>query len=1027
MFRQLTKFSLKILLLAFIFSAIQAQAATALDASFVPVVESKPSSSLPMYVHAVQSDGKIIVGGLFGVIGGKVRKNFARLNTDGTTDETFQVGTGTDESVNAIAIQADGKIIIGGFFTTYNGINRSRLARLNADGSLDSDFNAVLNNVVYEIIVQSDGKILVGGEFTNVNGTPVNQLIRLNSDSTLDASFDIGNSEVSNPVRAIAVQTDGKIMVGGQNISSGTPRPFLRLNANGSTDASFNIGSGVNGALNDIVIQSDGKYLIGGSFNGFNGGASPNNIARINADGTLDTSFSSGFSAFDEIKKIALQTDGKLFAIGTFAFFNTTPTRGIVKLNTNGTLDSSFNTNGGVDITNPISSVNVLSDGKVLLSGFFSAYSNSLHNGIVKINQNGTPDETFAPRLGNVGTITDMVVVSGGRIVIVGNFSYINGVAREKIARLLPAGLPDTTFDPGTGINTGINGNVNSIFVQSDEKILIAGDFASYNGTTRDNIARINTDGSLDTTFNSGAMNDFEVVDDIAQTSTGKIVVGGSFGSIGGTARTHLAQLNADGSVDTAFTHPILDGRVRTVLPESDGKLYIGGGTFTMSQPQAFFRGIVRLNTNGSIDNTFATGTGANGIVFSLAQQTNGKLIIGGGFLSYNGTNIQSIARINSDGTLDTTFNPGSSAGGQITELAIDIQGRIFAGGNFPTFDGISVGRIVRLRSNGSFDQSFPIGKGSNRTVTSLAIQNFTGILVGGSSEFNGFARGGIARLSNISALVPNFDYDGDGKSDISIFRPASGQWWLNLSSTGVIAATFGTAGDKIVPADFTGDGKTDLAFFRPATGEWFVLRSENNSFYSFPFGANGDIPIVGDFDGDGKYDPAVFRSTTATWFISASTQGTIIQNFGVSGDIPVVGDFDGDSKSDIAIYRPSNGQWWLNRSTAGVIAMTFGTSNDKPIQADFTGDGKTDVAFLRPSTSEWFVLRSEDSSFYAFPFGSSGDMPTVGDFDGDGKADAGVFRPTSATWFIGASTQGTIIQQFGINGDIPTLSAYNF
>ena len=220
------------------------------------------------------------------------------------------------------------------------------------------------------------------------------------------------------------------------------------------------------------------------------------------------------------------------------------------------------------------------------------------------------------------------------------------------------------------------------------------------------------------------------------------------------------------------------------------------------------------------------------------------------------------------------------------------------------------------------------------------------------------------------------FDFDSDGKTDISIFRPAPGEWWINRSSNGGNTAfQFGNSADKLVPADFTGDGKTDVAVFRPSNGNWFVLRSEDNSFYSFPFGTLGDIPVAADFDGDAKADAGVFRPSNQTWFINKSAGGTLIQQFGIAGDVPVAADFDGDARADIAIYRPALGEWWIQRSSAGLIAFQFGTSTDKPVQGDYTGDGKADVALFRPSNGNWYVLRSEDGSFYSAPFGTVGDV----------------------------------------------------
>jgi hypothetical protein len=343
---------------------------------------------------------------------------------------------------------------------------------------------------------------------------------------------------------------------------------------------------------------------------------------------------------------------------------------------------------------------------------------------------------------------------------------------------------------------------------------------------------------------------------------------------------------------------------------------------------------------------------------------------------------------------------------------------------------------------------NFSVNSAANCTWTAVSNASWISITSGSSGtgsapvNFTAQANAGVQRNGTITAggqtftvnqgagtTAPRrsqFDFDGDNKTDLSIFRPGPGEWWyLKSSNGGNGAIQFGSSSDKLVPADYTGDGKSDFAFFRPSSGEWFILRSEDFSFYSFPFGASGDVPAPADYDGDRKADPAVFRSSNTTWYISLSTGGTSIQQFGASGDVPAIADYDGDGKSDIAIYRPSLGQWWLSRSSAGVIAFQFGASTDKPVQGDYTGDGKADVAFFRPASGEWYILRSEDSSFYAFPFGTSTDIPSPGDYDGDGKADAAVFRPSNNTWFVQLSAGGTIIQSFGQSGDKSVPSAY--
>ncbi|MEO8574360.1 MAG: FG-GAP-like repeat-containing protein [Pyrinomonadaceae bacterium] len=306
-------------------------------------------------------------------------------------------------------------------------------------------------------------------------------------------------------------------------------------------------------------------------------------------------------------------------------------------------------------------------------------------------------------------------------------------------------------------------------------------------------------------------------------------------------------------------------------------------------------------------------------------------------------------------------------------------------------------------------------GAGFPRTVDNPAAANAPG---GNGTDVGAFERGGKS----------TFDFDGDGKTDIGIFRPnAAGEWWINRSSTGVtFALQFGASTDRITPADYTGDGKTDIAFFRPLSGQWFVLRSEDFSFFALPFGTTGDIPTPADYDADGKADFALFRPSTSIWYISQSSGApTRIFQFGITGDQPVVADYDGDGKADVGIFRPGPREWWIQRSTAGSLAMQFGTSGDKAVQGDYTGDGKTDVAIWRPSTGQWFIVRSEDSSFFGFPFGANGDVPAPGDYDGDGKFDPTVFRPSGATWFIARTTAGTQIVQFGAASDRPIPGAF--
>ena len=702
---------------------------------------------------AIQSDGKIIISGEFISYGGTARNGIARLNTDGSLDAGFNPGTGANNQIQSVAIQSDGKIIIVGLFTFFNGTARSRIARLNTDGSLDASFNpgTGANNTIQATSIQNDGKIIIGGLFTSYNGTARNKIARLNSDGSLDAGFNFGTGE-TNVIQPIAIQSDGKIIISGFFAinNEALAHRIVRLNVDGGLDATFNPGTGADNTIRAGAIQSDGKIIISGAFITYNG-ATRIRITRLNTDGSLDAGFNTGMGANGIIRTCAIQSDGKIIIGGVFTFYNGTMSNRIARLNTDGSLDAGFNT--GTGASNTIQSLAIQSDGKIIIGGLFITYNGVTRNHITRLNTGGGLDESFNAGTGANNTIQTSSLQSDGKIIIGGDFNSYNGAARNKIARLNTDGSVDAGFNIGTGANSAII----STTIQNDGKIIIGGDFTTYNGTLTNKIARLNTNGSLDAGFNPGTGAN-SIIRSTAIQSDGKIIIGGTFTLYNGIVANRIARLNSDGSLDAGFTPGTgANNIIQTTAIQTDGKIIIGG-SFT-SYNGTMVNRIARLNTDGSLDAGFNPGTGANNIIQTIAIQSDGKIIIVGYFTSFNGTVRRRITRLNTDGSLDAGFT-GTAANSTIFSTAIQSDGKIIIGGDFTTYNGTLTNRIARLNTDGSLDAGFNPGTGPDNWIYTTAIQSDGIIIIGGVfTSYNGTGRNRVARVIGSGAANSSTHY----------------------------------------------------------------------------------------------------------------------------------------------------------------------------------------------------------------------------------------------------------------------------
>ncbi|HMS91696.1 MAG TPA: delta-60 repeat domain-containing protein, partial [Candidatus Absconditabacterales bacterium] len=332
----------------------------------------------------IQSDKKLYVGGEFTSYDGESSNRIVRLFSDGRKDNSFNVGSGFNDAVRGIVIQNDGKILVGGHFTDYNGTTANRIIRLNPDGSRDTSFNigSGFNAQIRTMEMQEDGKILVGGAMVNYNGTNIYRIARLNTNGSLDASFNVGLG-FNNNIRAIAFQDDGKIILGGGFlVYSGTvTNRIIRLNPDGSRDTSFIIGSGFNEQINVVDIDANGKILVGGFFTGYNG-ISVNKIARLNTNGSLDSSFAIG-SGFNGQVNGFIRYNDKIIVGGGFTTYNSTPANGIIRLNSDGSRDTSFDI--GVGCTSSSRFFMIQEDRKILVGGDFTGYNGTSFGRLMRL------------------------------------------------------------------------------------------------------------------------------------------------------------------------------------------------------------------------------------------------------------------------------------------------------------------------------------------------------------------------------------------------------------------------------------------------------------------------------------------------------------------------------------------------------------------------------------------------------------------------------------------------------------------
>ncbi|GMQ24093.1 hypothetical protein Aoki45_07750 [Algoriphagus sp. oki45] len=443
------KLLLLLVLLAFHIPLLRAQDGTN-DLSFnFGSVNFGEGANSSVYTIAIQPDGKILIAGDFTSYNGAEVNRIARLNPDGSLDPSFDPGTGAEgfaASIRTIILQPDGKILVGGVFTSFNGVGRNYIARLNADGSLDTSFNpgTGASSFIFALAIQSDGKILIGGDFVEFNGFQTNGIARLNLDGSIDDSFNTGTG-VLGGLRTIALQSDGKIMIGGQFTEyNGVSRNHIaRINSDGSLDASFDPGIGPDAGVTTLVIQPDNKILIGGFFSAYNE-VQRIEVARLNSDGSLDASFDRGPLIASILLKLVLQPDGKILICGGNGL--------LARLNPDGSTDTGFDTGEGIN--NTVLALVIQPDGKVLIGGDFTTYDGVNRERVNRVlNTVGVAIDTEAPVINDCPTNITVSNDSGSCGAIV-NWTPPTGTDNSGSVTLTSNFEPGSSFPVGTTVVT---------------------------------------------------------------------------------------------------------------------------------------------------------------------------------------------------------------------------------------------------------------------------------------------------------------------------------------------------------------------------------------------------------------------------------------------------------------------------------------------------------------------------------------------------------------------------------------------
>ena len=666
----------------------------------------------------VTADNKIVISGDFMSYDGHACSLIVRLNADGSYDPTFNTtALGLFYPPENLTLQPDGKILYSGSYLETPAYLEDMIVRMNTDGSRDSSFSINLGisqtSDIKDMALQSDGKLIIGGLFYGPLGVDsMYNVMRLKTNGAKDnpfiAAVGYAAGAISgNYISKIAIKNDGAILLTGKFTNfNGTPaNGIVQLNADGIVDVTFNSGIGfpVGATFNTLSITPENTILVSGGFGSYNGSLTTNTII-LNSNGSINKTYLVPFSLqylSTVIYDIAYLADGTAVAGGPFKTFNDKLRTHFVHLNADRSVeDVDFPLMGIYGGQNVIYDFVITPDQKIIIAGFFDFYDKYPVDNIVRLNADGTIDTTFHVSLESDGVqkyILDINQTPDGKLYIAGEFTKVNGLLRKRIARLNADGTVDLSFAPVGGPND----DVYKIAVSADGKIFIAGFFSSVAGVTRKKIALLNADGSLNLAFDPGSGPNNDIFQKAIFQSDNKIILSGAFTKYNGITKKYLMRLNLDGTIDPTFNITEPPSAIPTDLVLlADDKLLISGMEFYNGTN---IHNIARLNADGTIDPTFDFTDGLNGTCYDIDLLADGGYLIAGDFSNIDGTPCYQVALLNSDGTFNDDFivefpSPPNYVGVPIAVVAeMQDDGNILVSGSFKSFNGVTRNQFARI------------------------------------------------------------------------------------------------------------------------------------------------------------------------------------------------------------------------------------------------------------------------------------------------------------------------------------------